>query len=927
MGRVPTVLVAVLAVMGLTGSEEMSCCSRAAGSCRSFCSKLSLVKLGEDPYARDNATRTLAELCSTELVEFWDCVNATFSDVERNENWSGRPCCRKARNPLCQAACATAGARHELRRSCRWSDEPELADCLDQREDADECCSSVANSTCRSICREVIHKPAKQSVLKVYSSRGCFHQVPKCLKGSAEVKPSEDPKLYTHCCEQAASADCQESCRRLLHASSSILDVFGDLEASCGAIKPHAPLWSCLFKSSPSRPQRVPANIGKLTCCEKAQRAKCKELCTKAFQTDWSAWQQLDGQCLASPLENDLRRCLEDTEDSCEMGCSGLSFCSKFNDRPTTLFRTCNAAADESAKWEADHWLRGGIIAGLGVPVRAAPSCPADVLRAAACLLQLRPCEPRVHETRLCREDCMELMTSCVDWSAVKGHNAATLCAKLSPAKADAPCVSLKPFLEDPREQNELPVALEEDISTPCRSSPCSQGQICVVHPDQRQNYRCLPGCNLGEMSKQLIPVGAWTQIPRSDSKNQVSHRICQCSASGKLDKCRDLFGMTSNSCWVQSSVVPHRATFYMQCNQCRCFAGEITCSRKSCAEIRLPSIPCDCSYQYVPVCGMGATYASKCLAGCSKLTGNDVEYNSCSSKDPCRSNPCAEGETCVRRPRVCLAHIHKPCEQFECVPKKCDRRADLKGPVCDTGNRQHASLCSLLRAGATLAYRGACLRGCSLRGPVCAINGNTYSSECAAWAERTIVDYSGQCVAFGLVSEVPKPRCGDAVVCPPPARPNCLGVTPPGACCPVCAGAARLQFSKKQLERIYSKLPEDSDKHSLTLEAMLSGLSRQLQVAECVLRGSMTPEGDIFIANQAVSRRPSDLQLSACVAEIEKLVSRISERSPRIVVEVPMSSLLHADILHARLLNSLAMKVETNAFILTTVIVASFIS
>lgn len=197
--------------------------------------------------------------------------------------------------------------------------------------------------------------------------------------------------------------------------------------------------------------------------------------------------------------------------------------------------------------------------------------------------------------------------------------------------------------------------------------------------------YHCtVTGCSLGEMSKQLIPVGTWTQIPRSDSKNQVSHRICQCSSSGKLDRCRDTFGLALSSCWVQSSIVPHRTTFYMQCNQCHCFEGEITCSRKSCADdLRLPLIPCDCAYQYVPVCRLGATYASKCLAGCSpQSSNNDIDYNSCSARDPCAMNPCGKGEICTRRTRVCLSHIHKPCEQFECVPNKCDRRGDFKGKL-----------------------------------------------------------------------------------------------------------------------------------------------------------------------------------------------------------------------------------------------------
>ena len=124
--------------------------------------------------------------------------------------------------------------------------------------------------------------------------------------------------------------------------------------------------------------------------------------------------------------------------------------------------------------------------------MRAAPSCPADTLRAAACLLRLRPCEPRVHETRLCREDCMELLTSCVDWSAVEGHNAATLCAKLSPAKPEAPCVSIRPFLEEPRD--EPPLGIDEDINMPCRAEPCPQGQICVLQSDAARGYRCIPG-------------------------------------------------------------------------------------------------------------------------------------------------------------------------------------------------------------------------------------------------------------------------------------------------------------------------------------------------------------------------------------------------------------------------------------------------
>ncbi|KAL7299960.1 hypothetical protein TKK_0007276 [Trichogramma kaykai] len=929
-----TILLLLWLRVGSTSAQEMRCCLIAQEPCRSVCSKISLASPTDDSLARENATRAFSQVCPFDLVEFWNCVNSTLREAREQENWSGRACCREARSQLCRASCARVGSRRELGGSCRWSDEARLAECLDRRDEAEQCCASVQDASCRATCRDLLSKSSKRSqALKAYNVKGCFHQVPSCMKPALDQdKSPEDPKTYMHCCEQATRPGCMDVCRRSLHGISSIQEVLDALEERCGPVLPHSPFWSCFLKSSPNKPQKLPLNAAKLACCSKASRAHCQSLCRRAFHSDWSAWQQLDATCLASNLEGELRRCLDDTEDACEIGCSGLSFCSSFNDRPTTLFRTCNAAADESARWEADLWMQGGIISGLGVPVRAASSCPEETLRAAACLLQLRPCESRSHETRLCREDCLELLTRCVDWSAVKGHNAATLCAKLSPLKADMACVSIRPFLEDPREQNELlvppPTKIEEDINVPCRSNPCPQGQICSVHPEDRRPFRCTAGCSLGEMSKQLVAAGSWVQIPRYEHPS--CYRLCHCSTTGKLERCRDLACSTSglalvqpssmasgggSSCWVQGSFVAHRSTFYLDCKPCHCLEGEVTCSRKGCSELRThqPKLPCDCPNHYVPVCGrLGLTYSSACLAKCSGLLANEVEYNSCSAREPCAANPCRAGEICLRRPRVCLAPIHKPCDQFECVPslKMCEQRLALddrfsKGPICDTDHRQHSSMCSLLRSGAKLGYRGPCLRGCSLRGPVCGVNGETYASECAAWAERVALDYSGPCVAVGLVSDLPAPRCGSAVACPPLARQRCVGVTPPGACCPVCAGAARLFYSKKQLDRIYYELTDESDKRVVTLEAMIDGLSRQLGVAECSLRASITPEGDIFLVNQAVSKSPSELQLSACVVEIEKLVSRVAERSPRIVLEVPLSALTRAEVAHSRIVSA----------------------
>lgn len=137
-----------------------------------------------------------------------------------------------------------------------------------------------------------------------------------------------------------------------------------------------------------------------------------------------------------------------------------------------------------------------------------------------------------------------------------------------------------------------------------------------------------------------------------------------------------------------------------------------------------------------------------------------------------------------------------------------------------------------------------------------------------------------------------------DHITCPPLTKVNCLGFTPPGACCPVCGGAMKLLYSRKQIDRALYALRGHS-LTALTLKAVLKSLQRHIQVAECVIRGYLTIELEIFVMVQSTEKKASDIQLEACVRESEKLANMIRKHSARIVSELSLSALTVATDVH----------------------------
>lgn len=119
----------------------------------------------------------------------------------------------------------------------------------------------------------------------------------------------------------------------------------------------------------------------------------------------------------------------------------------------------------------------------------------------------------------------------------------------------------------------------------------------------------------------------------------------------------------------------------------------------------------------------------------------------------------------------------------------------------------------------------------------------------------------------------------------------------------------------------------EEADKDSVTLETLLAALGRQLHVAQCAVRGMMTPDHDVFIIVQPITKKPSALQLRACVTETEKLVTRISERSPRIAAEVPLGSLTRAELIHNYISSAIEIRAWLPTIAITIVIVLNVLS
>lgn len=300
------------------------------------------------------------------------------------------------------------------------------------------------------------------------------------------------------------------------------------------------------------------------------------------------------------------------------------------------MFRSCNAQADYAARADIELWKanRSLSLPGLNLPINDVSKCEPEDWQAISCILQIKPCSRSKHATQICREDCYEILSKCMDWTRLETrHTPESICAKFSLEEtAEHPCISLKPYLEPsdlPRQQG---LKDNHKVVSPCRGHTCNASEVCVLASKEEimkgsSDYQCLPGCPLGETSSFLVPFGSFARIPVS-AKPRGCFKVCRCSKNGRLENCHPLPCISYDSCLLAERKIEHGTWFPVECNVCSCFAGEITCTKRQC---RIPgisdqsytSLPCNCPPHYVPVCGRnGQTYPSACVSKCAGKTG-----------------------------------------------------------------------------------------------------------------------------------------------------------------------------------------------------------------------------------------------------------------------------------------------------------------
>uniref|UniRef100_A0A6Q2WU40 Reversion-inducing cysteine-rich protein with Kazal motifs n=1 Tax=Esox lucius TaxID=8010 RepID=A0A6Q2WU40_ESOLU len=829
-------------------TQDPSCCHHAAelSPCREACDQLATIK---SESRLKHLLQRLPSYCPDSMNELWTCINSTLPGASRkSDGWVGLGCCELAISAECRRECKQASSKNDITKVCKKDTEVSNSRlCV-----GSVCCSYAGRHTnCREYCQAIFRTDSSPTVSQIKAVKDyCQSSYP--IKSPIDSENTYWSRLY--CCERASEPHCQVACRRILRTMTTEHEIMEGLIDECGSQPlPQDPLWQCFLgsahpptKSETETSPTAKMDGAKLHCCSKANTSLC---------------------------------------------------------RPTELFRSCNVQSDQGALNDIKLWSNGTIkMPFMNIPVLDIRKCLPEMWKAVACALQIKPCYSKSRGSVICKSDCVDILTQCGDRKRFhEGQTAERICEILSPIDDPERCIPLERYLTPSSLGNII-----EEVIHPCNPNPCPSNHLCEVNRKGCQPgqdclpFFCMPGCKLGEASEFLVHLDARIQVPLRNGQTGC-FEVCTCGQSGRLENCAEMPCIdTSKTCIVGGQRKNHGASFRVDCHPCFCSAGDTICSARQCLSVdssdedrrRFTGLPCGCPDRFVPVCARnGRTYPSACVARCMGFKDNQFVFGNCRSSDPCTPSLCHRNQRCIPKHRVCLTDLAEPCPQHECVgrPSGCDK--SQMDPACDTDNEEHPNLCQLLQMGKTLAYMGHCQVTASP--PVCGHNGETYSTVCEAYSDRVAVDYQGRCHAVGAVADLASDSGCDMIPCPALSTPSCVPVTPPGACCPICAGMLQILWNKEQMN-VFAKLNRNQP---VTVHDILRILRLHISVPQCDIFGYLSIDSEIIILIVPVDQQPTPLQIEACSMEAEKIDALINYGSPTLVSHVPLSAFLASEV------------------------------
>ncbi|KAG0728506.1 Reversion-inducing cysteine-rich protein with Kazal motifs [Chionoecetes opilio] len=227
------VLLLVAVTAATTTQGDGWCCSLAPPACRAACYRVPLWGLGGRD--ADHHLTHLTSICPPTLV----ISGASFAaEVTEGAGWWGRPCCKLALAPGCQAVCLSAGNAPQLGSACRASHEIEFFRCIQRTEEGAGCCARTQSYRCRASCEAVFTARTPSRRLRHQLAKDCraHAHVTRCAHALTKTTPAHRPERNLHCCTASEAASCRAACRRVLTSAAPQQDILEQLEAACGPL-------------------------------------------------------------------------------------------------------------------------------------------------------------------------------------------------------------------------------------------------------------------------------------------------------------------------------------------------------------------------------------------------------------------------------------------------------------------------------------------------------------------------------------------------------------------------------------------------------------------------------------------------------------------------------------------------------------------